>query len=38
MTVSTNELEIAWAMLGQGQFSEAYTRAGALLARQPDNV
>lgn len=38
MSIATNELEIAWALLGQGRFNEASARAGTLLARQPDNV
>jgi hypothetical protein len=38
MTVSLNELDRAWALLGQQRFAESEQQAGAVLARFPDNV
>jgi tetratricopeptide (TPR) repeat protein len=38
MTVSLNELDRAWALLGQQRFVESERQAEAVLARFPDNV
>jgi tetratricopeptide (TPR) repeat protein len=38
MTVSLNELDRAWALLGQQRFAEAERQAEAVLHRFPDNV
>jgi tetratricopeptide (TPR) repeat protein len=38
MTVSLNELDRAWALLGQQRFAESERQAEAVLARFPDNV
>lgn len=38
MSVSLNELDIAWALLGQQRYAEAARQAQAVLTRFPDNV
>lgn len=38
MSVSLNELDRAWALLGQQRFAEAERQADAVLHRFPDNV
>ena len=38
MTVALNELEVAWALLGQQRFDEARRQAGSILQRFPQNV
>ena len=38
MTVVLNELEVAWALLGQQRFEEAKRQASSILQRFPQNV
>jgi hypothetical protein len=38
MTVPLNELDLAWAFLGQQQYARSMQHASAVLARFPDNV
>ena len=38
MTVTMNELELAWALLGEQRFVEALRHASLVLMRYPDNV
>ncbi len=38
MTIALNELEVAWALLGQERFAEAKRQAESILQRFPQNV